>query len=102
VVLLKNYKHGHTEEYTDFSNAEVMRNYVFPEELPDGPYGSPINKKLGKSTEWEENQRSYSAFNYENKTLHQGNPRQDPGSHPTHDNPSEELEQPYDAINQKT
>ncbi|MGB8000282.1 MAG: cytosolic protein, partial [Anaerobacillus sp.] len=50
-----------------------------------------------KTTPWREGQRSYSAFNYENKTLHQNLPRQDPGSHPPHDDPDETSEKPYEA-----
>ncbi|MCK6258344.1 hypothetical protein LCY76_17355 [Fictibacillus sp. KIGAM418] len=81
--------------YTDFSNVETGRRYVLPEDLPEGPYGSPINAKLGKSTPWEENQRYYSAFNYEYKNLHAGTERQYPGAHPTHDDPGEDTEEPY-------
>jgi hypothetical protein len=84
-----------SKEYTDFSNVEDMRNYILPEDLPEGPYGSPRVEKLGKSTEWEEGQRYYSAFNYENKSLHQDLPRKFPGAHPTHDDPEKNEELPY-------
>jgi hypothetical protein len=84
-----------TKEYTDFSNVEDMRNYILPEDLPEGPYGSPRNATLGKSTPWEEGQRYYSAFNYENKSLHQDIPRKFPGAHPTHDDPEKNEELPY-------
>jgi hypothetical protein len=90
------------DKYTNFSNVEVTQNYLFPEEFPEGPFGSPINRELGKSTEWQEDQRSYSAFNYENKTLHQDIPRQYPGAHPTHDDNTTETEKPYQDINQKS
>ncbi|WP_026673555.1 hypothetical protein [Alkalihalobacterium bogoriense] len=83
------------ENYTDFSNVETMKNYIFPETLPEGPYGSPINRKLGKSTPWKEGQRAYSAFTYEFKSLHQNLPRKFPGAHPTHDDPSKNEEPPY-------
>lgn len=73
------------KDYNDFSNVEIGANYVTPEDTPEGPYGSPINKKLGKTSPWREGQRSYSAFNYEFKSLHQDLPRQDPGAHPPHD-----------------
>jgi hypothetical protein len=76
------------DKYSDFSNAEIGDNYVIPEDTPEGPYGSPVNKKLGKTTPWREGQRSMSAFNYEFKSLHQGLPRQDPGAHPPHDDPN--------------
>ncbi len=83
------------EMYTDFSNVETMHKFVLPEDLPEGPYGSPINTKLGKTTPFDEDQRSYSAFNFENKTLHQDIPRQFPGSHPVHSDPDRETEPPY-------
>lgn len=82
------------EKYSDFSNVEIGANYVIPEDTPEGPYGSPVNKKLGKTTPWREGQRSYSAFNYEFKSLHQGLPRQDPGAHPPHDDPNKK-DAPY-------
>ncbi|MTH53870.1 cytosolic protein [Bacillus mangrovi] len=78
------------EEYHDFSNVEKMRNYVTPEITPEGPYGAPRGKDSpveNKSTPWHEGQRYYSAFNYENKNLHQELPRQHPGAHPPHDDP---------------
>lgn len=82
--------------YTDFSNVETKNNYVFPEEYPEGPYrAAKQNKKLGKTSPWHEGQRSMSAFNYEFKSLHQNLPRQDPGAHPTHDDPDKNEEPPY-------
>ncbi|WP_078556945.1 cytosolic protein [Bacillus alkalicellulosilyticus] len=72
-----------------------MKNYVLPEPFPEGPYGSPINRPLGKSTPWKPGQRSYSAFTYENKNLHQNLPRKFPGAHPTHDDPDKNEEPPY-------
>nr|WP_256558342.1 cytosolic protein [Halobacillus sp. A1] len=60
-----------------------------PEQLPEGPYGSPRNKEEPvsnrKSAPWTEKQRYYSAFNYEYKGLHHDIPRKFPGAHPTHD-----------------
>ncbi len=56
--------------------------------------GSPVNQKLGKSTSWEEGQRTYSAFNYENKNLHEKAQRLFPGAHPVHDNPEEHEQNP--------
>lgn len=90
------------EKYTDFSNVETMRNFLTVEDLPEGPYGSPINRHKAvenKSSPWEENQRYYSAFNYEFKSLHQDLPRQDPGSHPPHDDPYQNEELPYETEN---
>ncbi len=86
------------EVYTDFSNVETGRNFLVPETLPEGPYGSPRGKDTpveNKSTPWEKDQRYYSAFNYENKTLHQDIPRQDPASHPVHADPDRNEEPPY-------
>jgi hypothetical protein len=83
-------------QYTDFSNVVTGQNYVIPEDLPEGPYGSPVNRELGKSTAWNENQRHYSAFNYENKTLHEDAARQYPGAHLPHDDPDEHTEPPYE------
>ncbi|RSL30340.1 hypothetical protein D7Z54_26220 [Salibacterium salarium] len=81
----KKYREAHeSATYEDFANVEVSREYVLPEIFPEGPYGSPIERELGKSTPWKEGQRSYSAFNYENKDLHNDNPRHYPNSHPVH------------------
>lgn len=85
--------------YTDVSNVETKRNFVIPEDLPEGPYGAPRGEHTlveNKSTPWREGQRSYSAFNYENKSLHQGMPRKFPGAHPTHDDPDRDTEPPYE------
>lgn len=86
-------------EYSDFSNVEKQRNYLTAEDFPDGPYGSPIKRHdpvENKSTPFREEQRRYSAFNYENKTLHEDTPRQMEGAHPTHDDPERSMEPPYD------
>lgn len=86
-------------EYTDFSVVETMRNYIIPEDMPEGAYGAPRGKDEpveNKSTPWEEGQRPYSSFNYEFKSLHQNLPRQFPGSHPPHDEPDKNEEDPYE------
>ncbi|MFC0523865.1 cytosolic protein [Pontibacillus salicampi] len=91
------------KRYSDFANVEAMRNYVTPEQLPEGPYGAPRNKDKpveNKSTPWREGQRYYSAFNYENKSLHEDLPRQDPASHPTHDHPDEDVKPSQETQNQ--
>lgn len=91
-------KRTEAEEYTDFSNVETMRNFLVPETLPEGPYGSPRGKYEpveNKSTPWEKGQRYYSAFNYENKSLHEDLPRQMGPAHPPHDDPENENEPPY-------
>ena len=48
------------EIYTDFSNVEKMRRFLTGEELPEGPYGSPIRKYepvQNKETPWKEGQQ---------------------------------------------
>ncbi|MFD1039461.1 hypothetical protein ACFQ3N_13815 [Virgibacillus byunsanensis] len=80
------------KNYSDFSNVKNVRNYLVPEEFPDGPLGSPINEDelaSSKSTPWEEGQRRQSAFNYPYKEMHEDLPRQTPGSHPIHDEPDD-------------
>ncbi|UII55417.1 cytosolic protein [Cytobacillus spongiae] len=87
-----------SETYSDFSNVEAQRNFLIPEQLPEGPYGSPRGKYelvQNKSTPWREGQRYYSAFNYEFKSLHENLPRQMDGSHPPHDDPNKETQSPY-------
>lgn len=88
-------------EYTDFSNVETRRNFLTAEELPEGAYGSPLGKEepvQNKSTPWHEGQRKYSAYNYENKTLHEDLPRQMEGAHPPHDDNTKHTEPPYDDV----
>ncbi|WP_246218463.1 cytosolic protein [Litoribacterium kuwaitense] len=61
---------------------------LIPEQLPEGPYGSPRNKHtpvINKSTPWKDGQRYYSAFNYNDKEFHQDTMRLEPGAHPPHD-----------------
>lgn len=84
--------------YFDLSNVEKQKNFLTAEEYPEGPYGSPIGKNEqveNKSTPWQEGQRFYSAFNYEDKTFHQKIPRQMEGAHPTHDDPESDEQPPY-------
>lgn len=86
------------KQYSDFSNVEIMHDYITSEELPEGAYGAARGKEEpveNKSTPWEEGQRTYSAYNYENKTLHEDIPRQYPGAHPTHDDPDVDTEPIY-------
>lgn len=82
------------QQYSDFANVEAGRNYLTPEQLPEGPYGAPRNKDKAvenKSTPWHEGQRYFSAFNYEFKSLHEDLPRQFPEAHPTHDHPDKDV-----------
>ncbi|WP_042353889.1 hypothetical protein [Bacillus rubiinfantis] len=91
------------QEYYDLSNVEKQQNYLTAEEFPDGPYGSPIRQDepvVLKSSPWKDGQRRYSSYNYENKSLHQGLPRQMEGAHPTHDDPDTDEQPPYDKIPQ--
>ncbi|WP_042461214.1 hypothetical protein [Neobacillus dielmonensis] len=84
--------------YSDFSNVEKQENYLTAEEFPDGPFGSPFNKDKPvqlKSTPWKQGQRRYSNFNYENKSLHEGLPREMPGAHPPHDDPNTDEQNQY-------
>lgn len=80
------------KDYSDFSNVKSSRNNLIPEEMPEGPYGSPINAHdpvEGKSTPWKKGQRRESAYVYPYKELHEDLPRQVPGSHPIHDEPGD-------------
>ncbi|MFC4323513.1 cytosolic protein [Litchfieldia salsa] len=91
-------KDHHNETYTDFSNVETMRKFLVPEQTPEGPYGAPVGKDTpvqSKTTPWKDGQTYYSAFTYENRTMHQDLPRQFPGAHPTHDDPTKDTETPY-------
>lgn len=86
-------------KYTDFANVETWRNFIIPEEYPEGSYGAPEGKYSpveNKSTPWDQDQQPYSAFTYENRNLHQDLPRQFPGAHPTHDDPNVNTEPPYE------
>ena len=88
------------EHYYDFSNVEKQRNFLIPEDLPEGPYGAPRGADTpveNKSTPWQEGQRYQSAFNYENKSLHEDRQRKFPGSHPPHDDPDRSEQAPYSA-----
>lgn len=85
-------------DYTDVSTVETRRNFIIPEDFPEGAYGAPRGEHTpveGKSTPWRKGQRPYSAHNYENKSLHQNLPRQFPGAHQPHDDPNSETEPPY-------
>jgi hypothetical protein len=87
-----------SEKYTELSNVQKQHDYLTAEEFPEGPFGSPIAKDepvANKNTPWQEGQRFYSNFNYENKSLHENMPRQMDGSHPTHDDPNKGKQPPY-------
>lgn len=78
-----------TKNYSDFKNVEIQRTTRVPEQTPEGPYGSPIGKYKPVSPQPERKRRDYSAFNYENKELHENLPRQGAIAHPTHDEKEE-------------
>ena len=78
------------DEATDLATVESQRNDLIAEEFPEGPYGSNLPmESLGKSTPWREDQRPPNRFTYENRELHEGLQRNDPGDHETHDEAAE-------------
>ncbi|MGM8216789.1 cytosolic protein [Bacillaceae bacterium W0354] len=81
---------GKDRKYDDFANAEIQQNYQVPEEFPEGTYGEPVNQEALEARPVNEERRHYSAFNYENKRLHEDRPREHPGAHIPQDFPSEE------------
>ncbi|SDM13992.1 hypothetical protein [Sediminibacillus halophilus] len=88
------------QKYSDVSTVEDRRNFLAAEEVPEGAYGSPINKfepVENKNTPWQEEQRFHSAFNFPDKDFHDDLPRQVEPKHPLHDHkgdiePQEEQE----------
>jgi hypothetical protein len=78
---------GKQPDYKELKTVESQRNEIIPEEFAEGPYGSPINKKLGKTSPCEDDQFSISGFTYENREFHEDLDRRMPGSHPIHDDP---------------
>ncbi|WP_096190053.1 hypothetical protein [Evansella halocellulosilytica] len=91
-----NNKHGRQkDQYSDFITVEKNRKELIAEQTPEGAYGSPIEETFEKTTPWTEGQRTASAFAYENKELHQGLERKDPGAHLTHDDKRTDYQHPY-------
>lgn len=82
------FKEERRSDYTDLSTVESQRNDLTAEEFPEGPYGSSLIETLGKSTPWRKDQRPPNRFTYENRTLHEGLPREYPPAHMTHDEES--------------
>lgn len=79
--------------YDDFINVETDRNYQIPEEFPEGTYGEPVNAENPVAEQTDNPQRRpYSAFNYENKSLHADEQRNMDNSHPPNDFPGEDTE----------
>ncbi|WP_078594598.1 hypothetical protein [Evansella clarkii] len=83
------------EKYSDFITVEKNRKQLIPEQSPEGPYGSPIEGTLKKTTPWEEGQQAASAFVYENRNYHQNAPRKEAGAHPTHADKRVDKSNPY-------
>lgn len=101
VEKLKDKHKGRIEEnkYSDFANVEDQRNFLAPEEFPEGSFGQTRDEEnlvQNKETPWHKGQKYISAFAYEDRSLHQELPRQYPGAHPPHDNPNKDSEPPYD------
>ncbi|MDY0322485.1 MAG: hypothetical protein RBR24_00520 [Candidatus Carbobacillus sp.] len=69
----KNLKEVHKEQGTPLRTDHTYRHHLLPEEFPEGPYGSPMAMEV--SREWLEDDHRVSAFEYTDKTLHQGIPR---------------------------
>lgn len=85
---MKNDQDGRPRTFRPLSTDEDLHDSLIPEEFPEGPFGSSINKHekvVSKSTEWEEGQQRTSAFTYNDKDQHDDIPRRAPGSHPLHD-----------------
>lgn len=65
----------------ELSTVEKQKNELIPEEFPEGPFGSAFNKHepiQSKSTEWLDDQKQMSPFNYPDSEQHQEVPRQWP------------------------
>lgn len=74
------------ESYHELDSVIAYHNELNNEEFPEGPYGAVYNEeKLGKTSPWLPGQHITSAFTYENREFHEGLDRQEPNSHPTHD-----------------
>lgn len=85
---------GKRNKHSDFVPVEKVHQEIIPEEFTEGPYGSPMNRRLGKSTPFGPGQHAISGFTYENKNLHENLPRQYPGAHPPHDDDEVDSERP--------
>lgn len=75
-------------KWRNFDNVEKQKNFIIPEEFPEGAFGSSHNKSetvRNKSTPWQEEQQQSSAFAYYDKKQHKDVPRRAPGAHRTSD-----------------
>ncbi len=83
---MKKFDEEKSKKFTDLATVESQRNDLAAEEFPEGPYGSSLlTERLGKSTPWRKDQRPPNRFVFENRTLHEGMPREYPPAHMTHD-----------------
>ncbi|MBE3563209.1 MAG: hypothetical protein IMX05_05740 [Hydrogenibacillus schlegelii] len=57
----------------DVKAVESWRHELIPEEFPEGPYGAPREMEVGG--EWHPDDTRLSAFQYENRELHESIPR---------------------------
>lgn len=74
--------------YDSISTDEKRKNELVPEEFPDGPFGSSINKHEParvKSTPWHGDQKQMSPFDYPDAEQHEDVPRQWPNADPLRD-----------------
>ncbi|CCQ94443.1 conserved hypothetical protein [[Clostridium] ultunense Esp] len=78
------------KKYRELQTVRSQKNEWLPEEFPEGPYGSPYHEPIGHHGRPE--QHITSAFAWENRSLHEGIPRQVEPKHPPHDDPSHEVE----------
>ncbi|WP_308635605.1 hypothetical protein [Paenibacillus silvisoli] len=68
------------QPFTDVKSVESQRNDLTAEEFSDGPYGSRLlSESLGRSKPWRIEQRAADAYEYENRSLHEGIYRDFPG-----------------------
>lgn len=80
------------KKFSDFPNVDRQQNELIPEEFPEGPLGSAINKEesvQSKSSPWLKGQKRTSAFVFPDEEQHDDLPRQLDSAHPPHDESGE-------------
>lgn len=82
------------KDFTPLSTEYDQTHTYFLEEFPEGPYGSSMNLPLEKK-DWKEDMHVAPRFSYEARGFHEGIPRQDPGAHPTDDDPKTSRQGPF-------
>lgn len=83
-------------DFTPISTEYDQSRTLFPEEFPEGPYGSISNFDISKD-EWKDHTHAAPRFTYETRAFHNNLTREDAGSHPIHDDPNEDIQPPYDG-----